>query len=600
MHCQICYEDFGTKDMRKLECSSCNTNFCIGCIKTHILLLKTEPSCPSCNYSFDLQFCRSKLTKKFMKTEYKKSRIKIMIDLEKGKFSDTMTDVKNIIESESYTKKIEDGKNELQELKSKIFQKKLELQKMKDTQNNLKLPNYKKNTGFKMKCPNDSCNGFLKTNGKCVLCETHVCGTCMEIIPPQNGESKEHSCDPEVVSTVEMILKESKPCPNCSELISKINGCDQMWCVKCHITFDWISGNIDYGQNHNPHYIKWKKQNGFANTRQPGEILCGGLPTEEALRYFWECAKITETEQYPSFHRVLYNNLKRNDNQICTCNFPIFKNSINQLRFFYWLKEVRYNIHRFRMYELDNYRRLVLNDDVTRELRIQFIRKQIDKEYYEKELYKLNMKREKNLEILHIFELVYIVSVEQVNEIFNIILKLDNDECIKYNTDYYKMMVQENGVEQTEQNFKNYRRNMYIKFSPKIVEYVKNIQNILKFANECLSKIAVKYDNRTPFVGGKYSITTGINSCRIMTIQSINRLTWQRNFTQKQRRFWVNDIVPVIELFSREKFRQPITIHNDGNWTRRALTENNRQQIVQHMAPNIAPNIAPGPGGIMV
>lgn len=602
MNCQICYEDFGTKDMRKLECSSCNINFCIGCIKTHILLLKTEPSCPSCKYSFDLEFCRSKLTKKFMNTEYKQSRIDIMVKKEEAKFSDTMTDVKNIIKSESYIKKIEDGKKELQELELKFLRKKNDLQIMKDTQRNLKKPNYKKNTGFKMKCPKDSCNGFLKKDNICVLCDTHVCGTCMEIIYPKNEESKEHRCDPEVVSTIGMILKESKPCPNCSELISKKNGCDQMWCVKCHATFDWVSGNIDYGENHNPHYIGWKKQNGIANTRQPGEILCGGLPSEDDICYFWECAKFTDKHLWHglSFHKVLYNNIKRNDNQVCTCNFPIFKNSINQLRFFYWFNDVCNNINHFRRYELDHYRRIVLDDDVTRELRIQFIRKQIDQDYYEKKLYKLNMKRKKDLEILHVFELVYIVSVEQVNEIFNIILTLDNDECIKYNTDYYKMMVQENGVEQTEQNFKNYRRNMYIKFSSKMIENIQNIQNIIEFSNECLTKISVKYNNMTPFIGDKYRITTGINNGKFskrMSQQNINRVKWRRNFTQKQRRNWENDIVPVIDLFTREKFRQPITIQDDGTWE--ILTPQYVPTSPQY-SPQNEPQIAPGPGGVMV
>jgi len=462
---------------------------------------------------------------------------------------------------------------------------------MKITQMNLKKPNYKKDTGFKMKCPNDSCNGFLKTDNKCVLCDTQVCEHCMEIIPSQDeGETKEHGCNPEVVSTVEMILKESKPCPNCSELISKINGCDQMWCVKCHITFDWKTGNIDYGKVHNPHYVKWKKQNGIANTRQPGEILCGGLPSNDDICYFWECARLTDRQQYSTFHTILYDTEKRNDIQVCSCNFPIFKNTKNQLRFFFWLKEIRCNINNFRRNELDYYRNIVLNDDVTRELRIKYIRKKIDKDYYEKELYKLNMKREKDLEILHVFELIYIVSVEQVNEIFNIILKLDNDECTKYNTDYYKMMTEENGVEKNEAMFKNYRRNMHLRYCPKIIKYIRNIQNILEFSNECLTKIAVKYNNMTPFVNGKYKISTG-KYVKLFIVQSINREKWYKDFNREQRRCWKNDIVPVRELFTREKFRQPVKIHYDGTWEPTFNPDTNHDHT---------PQIAPGPGGLIV
>ena len=73
-------------------------------------------------------------------------------------------------------------------------------------------------------------------------------------------KDENHVCDEEVKNTVSAIIKDSKPCPGCGERISKIDGCDQMWCIKCHIQFSWKTGNILNGYNHNPEYFRWLRE----------------------------------------------------------------------------------------------------------------------------------------------------------------------------------------------------------------------------------------------------------------------------------------------------------------------------------------------------
>ena len=296
--CKICYDNFGKWDGKKVECRFCNIECCVKCLKKHMLTLSNEPSCPACNHLWDTGFCENNLTKKFMNGEYKNSRIELLFNVEGNKLKETMNDVKNIIKSETYTKKISDEKNEIQKLQAILWEKKEKLSKLRETQKNLQKPNYKKNNGFKMKCPINSCNGFLKSDYTCILCENKFCDKCLEHIKTSGGESKhsDHICNPDTVATIQMIQTESKPCPGCSELISKINGCDQMWCIKCHIAFDWNTGKIDYGRVHNPHFIEWQKQRGVPNTRQPGEILCGGLPDINLLRVY-KNASIFTTDQ---------------------------------------------------------------------------------------------------------------------------------------------------------------------------------------------------------------------------------------------------------------------------------------------------------------
>lgn len=118
-------------------------------------------------------------------------------------------------------------------------------------------------------CPVTDCRGFLSTQWKCGICSIKVCNKCHDPITTES-----HICDAEKVASVALIAAEAKPCPKCSAMISKVSGCDQMFCTECKTAFSWRTGAIETGAMHNPHYFEWRRAAGGAPA-PAGPLACG-------------------------------------------------------------------------------------------------------------------------------------------------------------------------------------------------------------------------------------------------------------------------------------------------------------------------------------
>jgi len=126
---------------------------------------------------------------------------------------------------------------------------------------------------FIRSCPEPECKGFLTNNWRCGLCEKHVCSYCH--VSLGCDKDMDHECDPAMVETAKLITSESKPCPGCHINITKIDGCDQMWCTQCKTAWDWKTGQIEK-RVHNPHYFEYLRSGGNERAaRDPNEIRCG-------------------------------------------------------------------------------------------------------------------------------------------------------------------------------------------------------------------------------------------------------------------------------------------------------------------------------------
>ena len=193
-------------------------------------------------------------------------------ELEKRKNIKTLNDkIKTI--HDNFAKMIEDGaitegtleyfeENGLMKGRISFYTQQVSLlQGMKTQSKNIKQ--------YKYPCENTNCNGFVDSNWLCSICEKETCKRCHTI------KDVDHECKQEDIDTADLIKKESKPCPKCNISIMKTSGCDQMWCVSCHTTFDWKTMQIKTsGVLHNPEYFRYMRENGIAIPRNPNDNPC--------------------------------------------------------------------------------------------------------------------------------------------------------------------------------------------------------------------------------------------------------------------------------------------------------------------------------------
>ena len=125
-------------------------------------------------------------------------------------------------------------------------------------------------------CPKDGCIGLVAESDDglvCKVCDTLVCKRCHMVMV-----TDAHACKNSDVESVKAMSKDTKPCPSCAVPIYKIDGCDQMWCVKCNTSFSWDLRTINTGPVHNPHYFQWlRSQTNGDIPRVQGDVVGGCL-----------------------------------------------------------------------------------------------------------------------------------------------------------------------------------------------------------------------------------------------------------------------------------------------------------------------------------
>ena len=238
--CQICCEEF---QICKLVVCKCEFKACKECTKRYLLgttSVDSSMSCMSCKTTWSRKFIYDNLDKKFLTKDLKIHRENLLLEQQMGMMQATQVHVERSIN-------LKKANDKVKRLIDELIVAREELRVIQYSQPTIKRE-------FIRKCPNNDCKGFLSQGLKCALCDCRGCGKCREV-----KECDAHVCDPDILKSVKTMLLDSKPCPNCSSMISRVSGCNQMYCVECQTAFDWVTLRIETGVIHNPHYFEMRR-----------------------------------------------------------------------------------------------------------------------------------------------------------------------------------------------------------------------------------------------------------------------------------------------------------------------------------------------------
>jgi hypothetical protein len=379
--CPICIEKY-TKKRVQITCSSCEYSACLGCIKQYLLGSADDPHCMNCRKGWERDVQYGILGKSFVNGELRKHRKEILYEREKSQFPSTQGYVDMRVEKERLEEEENELYEEIRKIKENIREKNRRRHALERQMGEGKIAERKIEN--LLKCPKDGCRGYI-SKSECRLCSNHICRKCMVLLESED-ELKEHECDKDTMETAQLILNSSKPCPTCGTRISKVSGCDQMWCPECEVGFSWRTGMKVNGVIHNPHYYEYRRirgERGVVN-RNVGDVVCGGL--------------------------VGYDRFERKMNEV-----ELGKRGVEYKK----MKGEMYECHRivlhFQNVTLNTLRRELQNEVNNISLRADFIMNKISEDQFMRAILTKDNKREKKQSLLHIYETLVTMLVERIN-----------------------------------------------------------------------------------------------------------------------------------------------------------------------------------------
>jgi hypothetical protein len=450
----VCIEKFNKSTRKPVVCPYCTTSICRTCVQT-TLLQENSPKCimPECKKGWSDEFLSESFTKAWIDTTYKAHRSKVLLDQEKARLPDTQEDAARYINAKAIAepraarmralreqldnlplhKQLTDmleGKDnkEQQRIRKSAEYKALwklvkkegesiaqEIEQIR-TDNVVENINFSINTygldwvyrngggpakkvekkwTFVGKCPKAECMGFVDLEYTCGLCKVEVCKECME------PKTATHECNPDTVLNVKAMRKEAKPCPKCAAMISKIDGCDQMWCTQCHTAFSWRTGEEET-LVHNPHFYEWMRRTG--QQMAPGSVRVGAAAALAPVAPNPACGFQQVWARFANSVAAAYpQNCPEELNAIQQASGHIERHSLSIVR-----EKIRNNenVHGYEGHE-----------EKKREFRVQWLVKELTEEVWISELHKIDRERKRTHALRDIYDM-YIQAVMTIMEQF--------------------------------------------------------------------------------------------------------------------------------------------------------------------------------------
>jgi hypothetical protein len=271
MDCQICTEKIVRPSRRAVTCF-CGETACSICVKEFLLNSIDDPKCMFCRALWTRQFANQALGPTFVNGPLKRHREKILHDRQKA----FEPQIREEVARQQIRKKTRERIQEISRLITELSNERYRL--MSGSPHGEHSERVAK---FRSVCPSEDCQGMIDRN-RCLVCDLEVCRDCREV-------KHEGDCSPEILQTLELLRKDTKPCPKCHVLINKYSGCDQSFCTQCKTLFSWRTLEIvTRGPLHNPHYLDWISSEGGARPvdRHPANARCFDFDNRYDMRDF--------------------------------------------------------------------------------------------------------------------------------------------------------------------------------------------------------------------------------------------------------------------------------------------------------------------------
>lgn len=256
--CPICCESRSSS--RMVKCPSCSYRVCVECCRSYFASTPTsqhEMECMKCHQVWDLVFVKQALGIRWVNKIYLTTLSNRLMEKNRSGMLALHEVIPLFKEVRALSRQLLDPeispelRRVLQTMYSQCFARYWNTVKTKAQE--MERKTLDPGATQPVHCFKDACNGILSasTHWKCTRCGGRLCPVCNE--PVMNNQ---HECSPETLKTMDVIRSECRACPSCATSISKIEGCDQMFCIKCRTAFSWRTGAVESGTIHNPHYIE--------------------------------------------------------------------------------------------------------------------------------------------------------------------------------------------------------------------------------------------------------------------------------------------------------------------------------------------------------
>ncbi|CCA61425.1 hypothetical protein AV955_gp068 [Diadromus pulchellus ascovirus 4a] len=253
MDCPICCEKFTSGKRRRTPMPCCERAACSACLEKYLVDGDGRPqrACPFCDAHITTEFIRASCSKKFLNDYFVATAEDIM-----KREDHMMRAMRERIVCETNIEELQYlGSVLAQRIRDRADHPLAEFAALCDAK--LSVFEIRNATISEriQECWAEGCEGRLM-DSVCQTCNTTFCVECR--LP--RGES--HKCDSDSLKSIAAIKKETRACPTCATPIFKIEGCNQMFCTKCHTGFCWRTGSKITGEIHNPHYFEWLASRG--------------------------------------------------------------------------------------------------------------------------------------------------------------------------------------------------------------------------------------------------------------------------------------------------------------------------------------------------